>query len=282
MLLEVTTMNSIYDELIKAYESIKDKITAVPKVALVLGTGLGDFAENIDNQTIIDYEDIEGFPQSTAPGHVGRYVLGYIGGVPVVAMQGRIHYYEGYAMDKVVMPVRLMKMMGAEILVLTNAAGGINKSFKRGDLMIINDHITSYVPSPLVGPNIDEFGERFPDMTEVYDSDLRNLLKLCAMKNDISIKNGVYLQVTGPNYETPTEIEMYRKNGADAVGMSTACEAMAANHMGMKICGVSCITNLASGMANKPLNHKEVEETAAVISDKFKRLIIDFVKMTEE
>lgn len=270
-------MTEMMMDLQKAYDSIKDKIPFTPDVALVLGSGLGGFAEHIEDKVYIPYNEIDGFPVSTVVGHAGTFVCGHIGDVKIVAMQGRVHYYEGYSMDKVVMPIRIMKLMGAKTLILTNAAGGMNFDFVPGDLMMITDHITAFVPSPLIGKNIEELGTRFPDMSHVYDADLQNIMKETASKLNIELKQGVYLQTTGPNYETPAEINMYRNLGADAVGMSTACEAMAAMHMGMRIAGVSCITNLAAGMNKTPLNHKEVGDTANMIADKFTALIKNFI-----
>lgn len=267
----------IKENLFNAYKSIESKITTKPDVAIVLGSGLGDFAECIENKSYISYNDIEGFPISTVAGHKGRYVFGNIGNVNVVAMQGRVHHYEGYDMGQVVLPIRLMKLMGAKTLILTNAAGGINFDFKPGDLMMITDQITTFVESPLIGPNIDELGTRFPDMSNVYDFDLQDIMVKTAKKLDIDLKKGVYLQTTGPSYETPAEIKMFRLFGADAVGMSTTCEAMAAKHMGMKIAGVSCITNLAAGMNKVPLSHEEVGETANRIAKQFEMLIKEFV-----
>ncbi len=275
-------MNSAYKKLEIMYNSIKEKLPFAPEVALILGSGLGDFADRIEEPVIIPYSDIDGFPRSTVAGHKGQYVIGRLNGVKVVCMQGRVHYYEGYDMQTVVTPLRLMKMMGAKIVLLTNAAGGISPAFKRGDLMGIYDHITSFVPSPLIGENIDEFGPRFPDMSEVYSSELRQIMKLAALKNDVILKEGVYIQVSGPNYETPYEIKMYKKLGADAVGMSTACEAMAAKHAGMEVCGVSCITNLASGISQRPLSHEEVQQTADLISERFARLILVFLNLLKE
>ncbi len=265
------------NELDKIYNSIKDKIPFKPEVALVLGSGLGDFAEKISDKVVIPYCDIEGFPVSTVTGHAGQYVFGKIGDKKVVAMQGRVHYYEGYTMQQVVLPIRLMYMMGAGKLILTNAAGGVNLSFKPGDLMVITDCITSFVPSPLIGKNNDSLGTRFPDMSEVFDCEYCKLLFELGRKQGLELKQGVYLQTTGPNYETPAEIKMYRNFGADAVGMSTACEAMAANHMGMKIAGISCITNLAAGVSDTPLNHEEVKETANKIADNFSKLVYELI-----
>lgn len=266
-------MNEAYEKLNTCYESIKDKIPFAPKVALILGSGLGALAEEIDVTSYLDYKEIEGFPHSTVKGHKGRFVFGHIGAVPVVIMQGRVHYYEGYSMTDVVLPTRLMRKMGAQILFVTNAAGGVNYNFKAGDFMLIRDQISSFVPSPLIGENMDELGPRFPDMSEIYDKDLAELILETAREEKISLKEGVYLQFKGPQYESPAEIRMSRVLGADAVGMSTACETVAANHMGMKICGISCISNLASGMSLNPLSHKEVQETADRVAPLFKTLI---------
>ena len=221
----------------------------------------------------MDYHDIEGFPVSTVPGHKGRFLFGYVGDVPVVIMQGRVHYYEGYPITDVVLPIRLMKMMGAELLFLTNAAGGLNPDFSVGDFMMITDQIANFVPSPLIGPNIDELGPRFCDMSEIYNKDLQGIIRETAKELGISIKEGVYVQLTGPNFETPHEVKMCRILGGDAVGMSTACEAIAANHMGMKICGISCISNMGCGMQEQPLSHAEVQETADRVAPLFKKLI---------
>lgn len=266
-------MSKAYEALKECYEEIKEWIPLKPKVALILGSGLGDFVDTIEIKGEISYQNIKGFPVSTVAGHKGRFVFGYVGKVPVVIMQGRVHYYEGYSMEEVVMPVRLMKLMGAEILFLTNAAGGINKQFQPGDFMMITDHITEFVPSPLLGENLEELGLRFPDMSNVYDLCLQKHMKKCAKNLNIPMRQGVYIQFTGPAYETPAEIRMSHVLGADAVGMSTACEAMAAKHMGMQVCGISCISNMASGISEKPLSHKEVQETADRVAPDFKKLV---------
>lgn len=271
-------MNPVYEKLQKCYKSVREKINFEPEVALILGSGLGDYADSINIHSILDYNDIEGFPVSTVKGHKGRFVFGYIGDVPVVIMQGRVHYYEGYPITDVVLPTRLMKMMGAKVLFLTNAAGGVNFNYKSGDFMMITDHISDFVPSPLIGENIEELGLRFPDMSHVYDLDLQAIIRNTAKESDIPLQEGVYIQFTGPNFETPHEVKMCRILGADAVGMSTACEAMAAKHMGMKVCGISCISNLCAGMTEQPLTHEEVQETADRVAPLFKKLITDSIK----
>ncbi len=266
-------MNPVYEKLLKCYESVQAKIDFKPEIALVLGSGLGNYGDSIKVVDTLNYHDIEGFPVSTVPGHKGRFIFGYVNDVPVVCMQGRVHYYEGYPMSDVVLPTRLMKMMGAKVLFLTNAAGGLNYDFVAGDFMMITDHIMNFVPSPLIGPNVDELGVRFPDMSEVYKKDLQEVIRKTAKELGIKLQEGVYIQLTGPNFETPTEVKMCRILGADAAGMSTAAEAVAANHMGMKVCGISCISNLGCGMLDQPLTHEEVQETADRVAGQFKELI---------
>ncbi len=266
-------MSKEYDKLLRCYHSVREKISFEPQVALILGSGLGDYAEQVQVEAVLDYHDIEGFPVSTVLGHKGRFVFGYIQNVPVVIMQGRVHFYEGYDMHDVVLPTRLMGMLGAKVLFLTNAAGGMQKGMHAGDFMLITGHISSFVPSPLIGPNIEELGTRFPDMSEVYKKDLQEIIRNTAKNCGIPLKEGVYVQTTGPNYETPEEIRMYRSLGADAVGMSTVCEAMAANHMGMRVCGISCISNLAAGISENPLTHAEIQETADRVAPLFQQLI---------
>ena len=267
----------MYRKLMTYLNSIRQKTDFVPEVALILGSGLGDYAEQIKIESTVSYTEIEGFPVSTVAGHKGRFVFGYVGNVPVVIMQGRVHYYEGYSMSEVVLPTRLMGLLGAKKLILTNAAGGINTAFAPGDFMMITDHITTAVPSPLIGANLDELGPRFPDMSDVYSLRIQEIMKDAAKFCDISLQEGVYVQLTGPNYETPAEIRMCRAWGADAVGMSTACEAMAARHMGMEVCGISCITNMAAGILKQKLDHKEVQETADKVSVEFKKLITELI-----
>ena len=270
-------MNNIYEKLEKFLGIVQSKTAMKPSVALVLGSGLGGYAEGIDVETAVDYADIEGFPISTVPGHKGRFIFGYVHSIPVVIMQGRVHFYEGYPISDVVMPIRLMSMLGAETLFLTNAVGAINELYAAGDFMLIRDHILHGVPSPLIGPNIDELGTRFPDMSEVYNRSLRERIADAADSLDIKLHEGVYLQASGPNFETPAEILAFRALGADVVGMSTACEAVAANHMGMKVCGISCISNLAAGISKTPLTHAEVQEMADKAAPKFKALVTESI-----
>ena len=275
-------MGKSYERLRECYKTFREKTDFRPKVALVLGSGLGDYGENIQIKQILDYSDIEGFPVSTVTGHKGRFLFGYVEGVPMVAMQGRVHYYEGYSMEDVVLPIRLMGLLGAEVLLLTNAAGGVNESFAAGDFILIRDQISQFVPSPLIGENIGELGPRFPDMSQIYDLKLQDKIRGAAESLNISLQEGVYLQFTGPNYETPAEIRMSRMLGADAVGMSTACEAIAAKHIGMRVCGISCISNMAAGMSSRPLSHSEVQETADRVAPAFKALVTESIRRIGE
>ncbi len=266
-------MNQGYDKLMAAYGVFREKISFQPAVAIVLGSGLGGFAQELDVKATLPYSELDGFPTSTAPGHAGQFVYGYLGEVPVVLMQGRVHYYEGYDINDVVMPVRLMKLMGAEVLLLTNAAGGFGDGFHPGTLMMITDHIGCFVPNPLRGSNIESFGPRFPDMTNVYDSSLQQLIRDSASTEGIDLKEGIYAQLSGPSFETPAEIHMLKQAGASACGMSTVVEAIAAHHMGMRICGISCITNLAAGFSSEKLTQAEVFETANRVGEQFCRLV---------
>lgn len=265
------------EKLIQCFKNIKDHIPYPPKIALVLGSGLGDLANELEIDAAIPYASIRNFPLSTAPGHRGAFVFAKIGEIPIVIMQGRIHYYEGYPMTDVVLPIRIMKMMGAEILFLTNAAGGANKNFSAGNFMLINDHITCLVPSPLIGKNFETLGVRFPDMTQVYDRDLRIHIKAAADALHIPLKEGVYCQFTGPAYETPQEVRLAGMLGADAVGMSTAVEAVAARHAGMRVCGVSFISNLAAGMSSSLLSEREVLDAGEKAAPLFKQLVLNSI-----
>ena len=261
-------MTKVYEKLQRCYKSIEDKIPFRPRLALVLGSGLGDYAERIEIEASIDYREITDFPVSTVSGHKGRFVFGHIGSVPVVIMQGRVHYYEGYAMEDVVLPARLMHLMGAEILFLTNACGSANPAYQAGDFMLLTDHILYSVPNPLIGENAEELGLRFPDMSEVYDSALRKEILAVAKEQGLSIREGVYMQFSGPSFETP----------ADAVGMSTACEAVAGRHSGMRICGISCISNLGAGLSKEPLSDDDVKIVADQAAPRFRKLVTEAIQ----
>lgn len=266
-------MSRQYEKLEKCYEYYRSVTDFVPEVGLILGSGLGGYARNMKVVKEIPYSEIPGFPVSTVEGHDGRFLLGMIGEVPAVVMKGRVHYYEGYTMEEVVLPVRLMKRMGIHTLFLTNAAGGINREFSVGDFMMITDQISSFVPSPLVGENVSELGERFPDMTHIYDVELMELIRRTAAEEKIEIQEGVYLQTSGPNFESPAEIRMYEVLGANAVGMSTACEAIAARHAGVRVCGISCISNMACGISDEELSHLDVQAVADSRAGEFERLV---------
>lgn len=270
-------MNPVYDKVEKCYEVLRSKTDFVPKVGIILGSGLGDFANQIRVESEVPYNEIAGFPVSTVAGHAGKFIFGYLGDVPVMCMKGRVHYYEGYAMTDVVLPIRLMYMMGVRNLLLTNAAGGIGDGFKAGDLMMITDQIACFVPNPLIGPNDEKYGPRFPDMSAIYNRDLQDVIRSAAAKHNVPIKEGVYVQLTGPSYESPAEIRMLKALGAGAVGMSTTVEAIVANHLGMKICGISCISNLAAGLSDTPLSHKEVQEAADKAAPLFQKLVKEII-----
>ncbi len=249
-----------------------------PEIAVVLGSGLGEFAKQVDKVCEIKYSDIEGMPVSTAPNHEGKFVFGNIGNKRIAVMQGRVHLYEGYSPQEAVMPIRIMRALGAEKLILTNASGGINKNFKVGDFMVISDHISSFVPSPLIGQNDNQLGVRFPDMSNAYDKELKSIIIKTAKELSIPVKQGVYAQLTGPQFETPAEIKMLSSIGTDAVGMSTAIEAIAAVHCGFKVCGVSLIANLACGITDMPLTEEEVSNTANASSKQFEALLSGVIR----
>ncbi len=244
-----------------------------PKVALILGSGLGAYADGLENAKFVPYSDIEGFPVSSVSGHKGRFVLGEKCGVSVVAMQGRVHFYEGYQQSLLTVGVRAMRKLGAEILIVTNAAGGVNKSYSPGTLMLIEDHINYSGSHPLIGENLSEFGPRFPDQSNVYNFELRSKVKQLAIDSDMQIAEGVYMMFSGPTYETPAEVRFARVVGADAVGMSTVPEAIAAAHAGMKVIGISLITNMAAGILPQPLSHEEVTTAANEASERFSKLV---------
>ena len=271
-------MSAAYEKLQNCLKSVRACTDFVPKVALVLGSGLGGFAEQIRVVYELPYSLLEGFPVSTVPGHDGKFIFGYLENSPVVCMKGRIHYYEGYSVSDVVLPIRLMKLLGAEILFLTNASGGVNAGFSAGDLMLITDHISVFAPNPLIGENIEELGTRFPDMTNVYDRILSQIIAQVAAEKQIPLQKGVYAQLTGPSFESPAEIRMLQALGCDAVGMSTVVEAIAARHCGMKVCGVSCVCNLAAGLSPEPLSHEEVQAAADAAAPKFTALLYEAIR----
>lgn len=276
-------MNPVYEKVILCYKQIRAKIGFVPKVAIVLGSGLGALADVIQVVDTIDYADITGFPVSTVDGHKGRFVFGYIQETPVVIMQGRVHFYEGYEVSDVVLPIRVMKLLGADILFLTNSAGGLNTMYRPGDFMMITDHIGSFMPSPLTGENIDEWGTRFPSMENIYDIQLCDFIRQAARECNVPLREGIYVQMKGPQYETSAEVKMCQALGGDAVGMSTAIEAVAGRHMGMRVCGLSCISNMACGISKTPLNHMDVKEVGEKMAPLFRLLVYKAIsKMTED
>lgn len=270
-------MSAIYDIAKKAYESIKEKIPFDCEMAITLGSGLSSLAEKTEIIASIPYADIEGFPVSTVSGHAGNLLFAKVGEKNVLFMQGRVHYYEGYDIKLVTLYVRLLALMGIKKLILTNAAGGLGEGFAPGNLMLITDHISQFVPSPLIGENAEEFGTRFPDMSEVYSKRMRNIAKKEAEKLSFTPKEGVYLQFTGPAYETPAEIRMAKGFGASAVGMSTAAEAMVARHCGIEVLGISLITNLAAGLSETELSHEEVKENAAKSEQLFSEWMLNII-----
>lgn len=265
----------------KMAEILSSRLKTVPDIALILGSGLGALADEIENAEQVPYSDIPGFPISTAPGHAGKFVVGTLSGKNVIAMSGRVHYYEGYEMKEVVMPLQVMALCGAKVLIVTNAAGGVNLSYKPGDLMVISDHIKLAWENPLRGKNNEELGVRFPDMSSAYTKELRSLALSVAKKLGQTVREGVYCYMSGPSYETPAEIRAVRALGGDAVGMSTAPEVIAASHAGMKVLGISCISNMAAGILDKPLTEQEVLDTAAKVKNEFSALIKGVLKEME-
>lgn len=262
----------------ESVEFIKAHIKENPEVGLILGSGLGSLADTIDNPIKIKYEDIPHFPKSTVEGHAGQMVIGKLAGKVVVAMQGRFHFYEGYDIREVTFPVRVMSGIGIKSLMVTNAAGGVNTEFEPGDLMIIKDHLNYTGQNPLIGENLDNLGPRFLDMSNAYDKEYRSIAKASGRKLGLDIKEGVYTWFTGPTYETPAEVRMARVLGSDAVGMSTVPEVVVANHEGIKVIGISCITNMATGILDQPLNHEEVVETSIKVKDNFEKLVLDILE----
>lgn len=271
-------MENYYQKASESAEYIKSKIAHQPEIGIVLGSGLGPLADDMTDVIDIDYAEIPNFPVSTVEGHAGKLVFGKLGSKYVLAMKGRFHYYEGYDVAQVVFPIRVMKLLGINNLVVTNAAGGINRDFSSGALMLIKDHISFFVPSALRGKNMSEFGTRFPDMSEAYSKELRTLAKKVAEESGVQVFEGVYAFAQGPMYETPAEIRALGILGADAVGMSTVPEVITAGHAGMKVLGISCITNMAAGILDQPLNHQEVMETAKKVEKAFTTLVRNIVE----
>lgn len=260
-------------------EFIREKIgNFKPDVAVVLGSGLGDIFADAKIIADVNYNDIPDFPVSTVSGHKGRFIFLRLAGKNLVVMQGRIHYYEGYTMQQTVTPICVMKLLGVKTLILTNACGGINPQFGAGDLIIITDHISSFVPSPLIGKNDDRYGERFPDMSNIYDKSLIEKMEKSAQENNIAIQKGIYVQASGPNYESPAEVKMFGILGADAVGMSTACEAMVANYLDMQVCGISMVSNKAVGLTDTPISHEEVKRVAKASASRLRKIIVGLLE----
>ena len=271
-------MNNLYEKIQESVKYIQSKINIKPQIGLILGSGLGVLGDEVENPTIIKYNEIPNFPVSTVEGHAGQLVIGKLEKKDVVVMQGRFHFYEGYPMQDVTFPVRVMKALGVDTIIVTNAAGGSNESFTPGDLMIITDHINFGGNNPLIGPNDNRLGVRFPDMSKAYTPELIDIARNAANELGINVKEGVYMFLTGPTYETPAEIKMAQKLGADAVGMSTVPEVIVASHSQLKVLGISCITNMAAGILNQPLNHEEVIETTQKVQNEFLSLVKTTIK----
>ena len=262
----------------ESVEYIKGKIDFKPEIGIILGSGLGDMADRVEDRVVIKYSEVPNMPVSTVHGHAGQFVCGTLEGKKVIMMQGRFHYYEGHPMRVLALPIHIMKFLGVESLIVTNACGGVNTDFVPGDLMIINDHINFTSSNPLIGSNDEEIGPRFPDMSTAYNREYIKLAKSVAASLDMNLKEGVYMMFTGPTYETPAEVRLARIVGADAVGMSTVPEVIVANHCGLKILGISCITNMAAGILDQPLNQEEVIETSKMVKEKFVALVKGVVK----
>lgn len=267
------SQSDLYSRAENAARTIRARAEVSAHIALVLGSGLGDFAEELQDSVSLPYREIPGFVSSTAQGHVGRLVIGKVDGIPVLAMQGRVHYYEGYTLEEVTFPIRTFRLLGVKTLILTNAAGGIDVQLTQGALMVISDHLNLMGVNPLRGPNDERLGPRFPDMSEVYSRELQELATEEARALGITARRGIYAALAGPNYESPAEIHMLRSFGADAVGMSTVPEAIVARHMGMNVLGISCITNMAAGISEAPINHEEVMETGQRVRQTFTQLL---------
>jgi purine-nucleoside phosphorylase len=272
-MVERMASTSLYERAEHATRIIRARINVEPRIAVVLGSGLGGFADDFEDPAGIPYEDIPGFMRSTAEGHAGRLVAGKVDNVPVLAMQGRVHYYEGYTLEEVTFPIRTFKLLGIKTLILTNAAGGINVELQQGTLMVLSDHLNLMGANPLRGPNDERFGPRFPDMSTVYSPELQELAIEEARAIGVDVRRGIYGALSGPSYETPAEIVLLRNLGADAVGMSTVPEAIVARHMGLEVLGISCITNMAAGISDEPIDHQEVMETGNRVRGTFTELL---------
>jgi len=272
-MVEGTAGTSLYERSEHASRVIRARTKLEPRIAIVLGSGLGSFADDFDDAVGIPYEEIPGFARSTAQGHAGRLVIGKVDTVPVVAMQGRVHYYEGYSLEQVTFPIRTFSLLGVKTLILTNASGGINVELNQGTLMVISDHLNLMGDNPLRGPNEERFGPRFPDMSAVYSPELQALVVEESRAIGVDVRRGIYGALSGPSYETPAEIHLLRTLGADAVGMSTVPEAIVARHMGLEVLGISCITNMAAGISDEPINHEEVMATGDRVREAFAQLL---------
>lgn len=270
---EARTTETLYERAEHAARTLRARWAETPRAALVLGSGLGAFADDVEDAVAVPYEEVPGFARSTVEGHKGRLVLGKVGAVPVAVMQGRFHFYEGYSLEEVTFPVRVLGLLGARSLVLTNAAGGLNVAYEQGSLVVISDHLNLTGVNPLLGPNDPRFGPRFPDMSEVYDHEYQEVAIKEANEMGLTLRRGIYAALSGPCYETPAEIRMLRLLGADAVGMSTVPEAIVARHMGLRVLGISCITNMAAGVLDKPIDHAEVVETGERVREEFSELL---------
>jgi purine-nucleoside phosphorylase len=273
MMTEEQNLSPLYERVEHAARSIRARFDEDVRTGIVLGSGLGAFADDLEDSLAIPYEEIPGFARPTVEGHAGRLVLGRVAGSAVAVLQGRFHFYEGYSRDEVTFPMRVFGLLGIKSVVLTNAAGGINIGFDQGSLMIISDHLNLMCTNPLLGPNDERFGARFPDMSEVYSREFQEIAVAEARSLDLELRRGVYAAMSGPSYETPAEVRMLRILGADAVGMSTVPEAIVARQMGMRVLGLSCITNMAAGVVDQPINHEEVMETGAQVRDTFRNLL---------
>jgi purine-nucleoside phosphorylase len=271
--------SEIFEHSAAAADYIRSRIPVMPKIAMVLGSGLGPFAHHVEQSVAIPFADIPYFPRPSVVGHIGLLVIGTFDGTPIAVFQGRVHYYEGYSAAEVIFPIRVLKQLGVETLIVTNAAGGIRAGMQRGQLVLISDHINFTGTNPLIGRNESKFGERFFDMTEPYSARLRGIAKAAAQQEGFSLDEGVYLAVSGPSFETPAEIRAFRTLGADLVGMSTVHEVIVARHMGIEVLGISCVTNLAAGIQGKPLDHLEVIETGLHVQQRFAEFFTAFLDL---